>query len=344
MLCQICGKDFLESRLSTHVTRTHKISAESYFISYIGEKGKCLTCGNNTTFISLTKGYCKFCCNQCVGKNKDIQERKKKTTRSHFNVDWPTQSKKVQETKVNTLKQKYGCTNAFNIDYIKEKAQKNSHTAESNKKRNESQSKTKKLLWSQPEYRQNILNKCNTTNLQNFGTSWSSNSDIVRSKISNTVKSEDCQNRTKQTCLVRYGVQHHTQSRHYIDSAKKRYVYNNITFDSSWELALYIYAKDHNISIIRCPCQIKYYDVNNILHYYTPDFLLDNKLVEVKGSQFFNEKGELVNIYTKTVRSDLMKCMKDHNVTILRYDDVKVYIEYCINTYKNDWPSIFRKK
>lgn len=72
MLCQICGKDFLESRLSTHVTRTHKISAESYFISYIGEKGKCLTCGKPTNFINISGGYYGFCNNTCIELNEDI--------------------------------------------------------------------------------------------------------------------------------------------------------------------------------------------------------------------------------------------------------------------------------
>lgn len=46
MLCKICGKEFLDSRLGVHITRTHKMSIENYYIRYIGEKGKCLTCGS----------------------------------------------------------------------------------------------------------------------------------------------------------------------------------------------------------------------------------------------------------------------------------------------------------
>ena len=342
MLCQICGKDFLDSRLGVHITRTHKMSIENYYIKYIGEKGKCLTCGNDTTFINLTAGYRRFCCNLCVGLNKDIQNKKKTTTKKHFGVDWPTQSKEVQNKILESLESNYGVKNAFNIGL--EKSMINSHTDEANLKRGNSLHNTKQELFKNDEYKQKVIETYIKNNKQRYGTEWTSNLSTVRQKISNTVRSEECQNKTKQTCLARYGVQHHTQSRHYIDSARKKYLYNNTTFDSSWELALYIYAKDHNISITRCPCQIEYYDANNILHYYTPDFLLDNKLVEIKGNQFFNEKGELVNIYTKTVCTDMMKCMKDNNVTLLRYNDIKVYIDYCINKYKKDWPSIFRKK
>lgn len=346
-ICKICNDTFIrQCGLSRHIQTKHNMSSKEYYDLYYkkSDEGKCLTCNKPTKFINIASGYCSFCSNYCVGKNKSIQERKKKTTRKHFNVDWPSQSKEVQKTKIDTLNKRYNCSNAFNITSIKEKAQKNSHTTESNKKRNKSQSKTKKVLWSQPEYKQDKLNKCINTNLQNFGKPWSSNSDIVKSKISTTVKSDDCQNRTKQTCLARYGVQHHTQSRHYIESAKKRYLYNNITFDSSWELALYIYAIDHNIPVIRTPCTFTYYDSNNVKHTYTPDFLYDSQLVEIKGDQFFNENGTLINVYSKKVDTDKLNCMKANNVKLLRYSDIKSYISYCSSKYLDKpWYKSFRK-
>ena len=344
MICQICKKEFLDNRIGVHITRTHKMPLEQYYCKYIGSKGICLTCKKPTKFISLSNGYYRFCCNKCVGLNKDIQNQKKQTTLNNFGVKWPTQSKEVQQTIQNALETKYGCRNAYNISSIKEKAQKNSHTSESNKKRNKSQSKTKKVLWSQPEYKQDKLNKCINTNLQNFGKPWSSNSDIVRSKISNTVKSEDCQNRTKQTNLKRYGVEYHTQSKHYINSAKKRYLYDSISFDSSWELAFYIYHIDKNIKIERSPCIIKYKDKNNKSRVYQPDFLVNDQLVEIKGEQFFDKNGKLINIYNHTDDTDKMKCMKKHNVLLLTNKDIKPYLRYCIDKYKtNTWYKQFRK-
>lgn len=344
MICEICGKEFIDSRISCHITRTHKITIEQYYLTYIGTKGKCLTCGKNTTFQNI-HGYARFCSNKCVGLNRDIQERKKATTRLHFGVDWPTQNNEVQQTKINTLQSKYNCSNAFNINYVHNKAMKNSHTDEANLKRRINESKTKSALMKDTNYKNTIIEKTKCHNRITYGTDWTSNLDTTRKKISTTVKSESCQNKTKQTCLLKYGVTHYTQSRQYIENAKKRYIYNNISFDSSWELALYIYAIDHNIPIVRTPCTLKYYDINNILHSYTPDFLFNNELVEIKGNQFFNEKGDLINVFTKKIDTDKLKCMNENNVKLLRHEDVKMYIKYCENKYNNSkpWYVLFRK-
>ena len=57
-------------------------------------------------------------------------------------------------------------------------------------------------------------------------------------------------------------------------------------FDSAWELALWIYAKDHNEEIIREPVAYKYtYDGKTRLYF--PDFLYNNKIIEIKGNQYY---------------------------------------------------------
>ena len=57
-----------------------------------------------------------------------------------------------------------------------------------------------------------------------------------------------------------------------VKEKRKRYVYQEIYFDSSWELALYIYAIDHNEEIVREPLRFEYYYDNKVFYYY-PDFL-----------------------------------------------------------------------
>ena len=213
MICEICGKEFVDSRIGVHITRTHKITIEQYYLTYIGTKGKCLTCGKDTKFQNIHKGYAKFCSNKCIGLNPDIQTHKKATTRSHFGVDWPSQSEKVQQTKINTLKSKYNCSNAFNIDYIHNKAMINSHTDEANLKRRINESKTKSELMKDSHYKNAIIEKTKYNNKIKYGTDWTSNLTSVRNKISNTVKSESCQTKTKQTCLKKYSVNYHTQSK-----------------------------------------------------------------------------------------------------------------------------------
>lgn len=73
----------------------------------------------------------------------------------------------------------------------------------------------------------------------------------------------------------------HANIEHY-SYCKKGY-YQGIFFMSSWELAYYIYMRDHGHSIVRCTTKYVY-KYNGKEHMYTPDFILDNKfIVEIKG-------------------------------------------------------------
>ena len=69
-----------------------------------------------------------------------------------------------------------------------------------------------------------------------------------------------------------------------IKKSRKRYKYQEISFDSSWELALYIYAVDHNEEIAREPIRLEYSYGNKVFYYY-PDFLYNGQLIEIKGSR-----------------------------------------------------------
>jgi len=58
--------------------------------------------------------------------------------------------------------------------------------------------------------------------------------------------------------------------------------YDNIFFDSSWELAYYLYCKNNNSNIIRNTDKFRY-EYNGVSHNYTPDFIVDGVYVEIKG-------------------------------------------------------------
>ena len=51
----------------------------------------------------------------------------------------------------------------------------------------------------------------------------------------------------KKTCLERYGVENATQCHRIRVKEQSRYIYNRINFDSSWEIAYYIWLTDNNI-------------------------------------------------------------------------------------------------
>ena len=66
-----------------------------------------------------------------------------------------------------------------------------------------------------------------------------------------------------------------------------------MTFDSKWEVKVYEFCRDNNIGIEYSPSISYDYEYDGITYTYHPDFLINGKLYEVKGDQFFriNESG-----------------------------------------------------
>ena len=104
--------------------------------------------------------------------------------------------------------------------------------------------------------------------------------------------------------------------------------YNCIWFNSSWELAYYLYCKDHNIGIIRNKEGFKYF-YNGKWHKYYPDFIHnDGSYVEIK--HYINE------------------CVKakikyfDKPLKIITKGDIEKYIEYAKMKYGKDFIKIYK--
>ena len=76
--CKICDREFKDSRmLSLHVVRTHKVSSEDYYNTYINKNiDTCFTCGSSTTFTGIVQGYNKFCSRACSNQNLELMEQR----------------------------------------------------------------------------------------------------------------------------------------------------------------------------------------------------------------------------------------------------------------------------
>ena len=72
-------------------------------------------------------------------------------------------------------------------------------------------------------------------------------------------------------------------------------IFNDIIFDSQDELSVYKFCLTNNIPCIYQPESeiLLYTGVDNKIHAYHPDFKINGRLVEVKGSHFFNDEGIL---------------------------------------------------
>ena len=146
----------------------------------------------------------------------------------------------------------------------------------------------------------------------------------------------------KQTCLKRYGVESWTMTEDGIKSRSYKYCYEGLKFDSSWELALYIYAIDSKEDIKREPVKLEYF-INNVLHYYVPDFLYKGELVEIKGDHLI-KGGNLNNVYKKSSFKDKAKqeCMVKNGVKIMLYKDIKFALDYVKESYGKDYLKKFK--
>ena len=144
-------------------------------------------------------------------------------------------------------------------------------------------------------------------------------------------------------------------------SQNELFYYYGQSFHSSWELAVWIYCIDNKTSIIKSPAIFKYNGPNEEIHSYTPDFMIDGKLVEIKGDQYFKEDGTMrfpynkkkinnkwINmafeekLYYDSLYERKHQCGIEHGVEFWRKKDIEPYIDYCNQKYPN-WNNIFRK-
>lgn len=142
--------------------------------------------------------------------------------------------------------------------------------------------------------------------------------------------------KAKETCLQKYGIQH---------GLNQRYNYRGIHMDSSWELALWIYAEDHNETIEREPCYFEYEFEGKKYKYY-PDFRYKGDLIEIKGSQFLKADGSWQNPFDHSQDTFFKAkgmCAEKNSVKTWKEEDVTFALDYVKSTYSNDYLKLFLK-
>ena len=93
--------------------------------------------------------------------------------------------------------------------------------------------------------------------------------------------------------------------------------YDGIYFMSRYEIAYYIYMRDTGHDIKRCDKSFVYF-WDNSEHHYTPDFVVDENIVELKGFEH---------------PADLAKYEAVPNLIVLYYDDIKHCFKYVKEKY-----------
>lgn len=180
------------------------------------------------------------------------------------------------------------------------------------------------------------LDKYEKTSLERYGVTHYSMTEEFKSEMPKTFKN---------TMLERYGVSNCMAIKEVKDKvfSYSGYDYKNLHFDSSWELAFYIYCEDNNIHIIREPYIINYW-YNNTKYSYYPDFLVDGKLIEIKGDVYVNEDHtEFTNSQVDKGKLEAkFKCMIENADEVLYYNDIKQYLNYITKTYGSTYLKQFK--
>ena len=158
------------------------------------------------------------------------------------------QLKEVQQKMKQTCLDKYGVNNASKTDFVWKKIK------QTNLEKYGVEFATQSPI---------IKEKSKQTCLNKYGVEFARQAEGVKEKIKLTVlakygvdtvfKSKEIRQKVIQTNLATIGVPNQFQAADFKYKAWKRYRYDNLSFDSAWELALYIYAKDNNEFIIREP-------------------------------------------------------------------------------------------
>lgn len=189
------------------------------------------------------------------------------------------------------------------------------------------------------------LERYNRANVGQFGTAEHRAAMIDKYGVATPMESQSLKDKLANNMLAKYGVKRYAQCAEFHRKARKRYKYMEEKFDSSWELALWIYAIDHNEVIIRCPITLEYV-ANNKTHIYVPDFLYKGQLIEIKGDNWFDSNGELycpIDHNKDSIFKAKYLCAIANNIIFWRKTDVLFAIEYCKQKYNDkNWYKQFK--
>lgn len=147
--------------------------------------------------------------------------------------------------------------------------------------------------------------------------------------------------KSRESCRKRHGVDYYSQSIEYHQRKRHKFhseKYPGLTFDSKWEVQVYEFCRDNDISVEYSPEVVFPYEYDGGVHFYHPDFRIEGGLYEVKGDNFFrvDETGHEVmfNPYRNPEWSDgryawecgkyeaKHQCMLRNGVVILREWDI----------------------
>lgn len=246
----------------------------------------------------------------CSLLNENIKEKSKHTIELKYGVDNVSKSEEIKEKKKKTCRAHYG------VDYYSQSDEGRKKIRESyNYKTYEKSSKTcferygHKNPFQVPEFKEKIIE----TMTQRYG--------FPRFR-----QNKELNERVKNETLLKYGTLCFT----------KKYKFEGLIFDSMWEAYYFKFLQLNSVKFSFHPNLHFQYTANNEAHDYFPDFDVGGQIIEIKGDQFFDELGNMINPYDRSkdyIMLAKQKCMAENNVLILTSKDIYPIIDWVNNNF-----------
>jgi len=307
------------------------------------ENPKCPICGKDVKWNVARKRWCKFCSTKCSTQNPDVQAKRKATNVAKFGTEYAIGAKEVRRKIEESFQNRYGVSSPGAIlETIKKAKATNKERyggwyMGTQEFRNKSKETNKKTLGVEyPAQSAEVNAKKHATNMEKYG-------------VKETFSSPEVKKKRKKTMEEVYGAEYPMQSPelkrealrksgHRRTGGFKGYDYKGLSFDSTYELAYYLWLKHLGKSFIYHPdTPLSYVGTDGLEHLYMPDFLVEGKFYEIKGGCFFNKDGEPYNQYSKEYWWEKYNTMIDSGIIILREKDIKEAFEYVRREHGKDF-------
>ena len=276
----------------------------------------------------------------------EIKEKKKKTNLERYGNEYHIASKVVRGKIEEVFEEKYGGHTPFASADIQKQAKETNlanhegvwHTATQEYKEQRVESTRKNYGVAHTSQAASTQAKKKETNMKRYG-------------VEEPMSSREFKGKRKQTMIDTYGVEFTMQSvelrkdilqQHFTGHGHvgplKGYVYEGTNFDSSYELAYYLWLKSLGKQFVYHPkTPLSYIGSDGLEHLTMPDFLVEGKFYEIKGGCFFNKKGEPYNAYTKQFWWEKYNAMLAAGIIIIREGEMKEAFTYVKKAFGKDF-------
>lgn len=307
----------------------------------------------------------------------ETNQKRKNTFIERYGVDNNMKSEEGKKSHRDAIEKKYGkgITNVFQAESCKNKISMTKEQRYGDKNFNNPQKgkQTRSIHAKDPDFQADINRRIQQTSTDRYGVPHPMKCDEVAQRsqanaqktlsdrygVHTYMKTPQFQQECIDTWIQNYGVDHPMKCpevRIRQQQSTASYICDDILFDSSWEVSFYLYHKILGHDVKYNDELTFQYECNSKQHAYIPDFIVDRKVYEIKGNQFFNEDGKMICPYRNEGMSDETyqelcdiseakhQCMIRNNVIICKKDEMTPIIAFLKDYLGKNYLDRFRKE